>query len=216
MGFIAKSSNFNAAGGEGYNVDTSSGDITATLPSASATTSPMIFYNGTGSNNIILSGTVNGISNLKIPQGKTVVVVSDGAVFYISGSNLSVLNWVRFTKTHTNFQTAATTNDIELFSLPAGAILHAILIKHSVAFAGTGITSYTISVGITGALTKYASAFNVFQAVADTTLQLSSTLGIENWGVGTSIRAQATANVNLSNSTAGTVEIYALVSQVKT
>ena len=45
------------------------------------------------------------------------------------------------------FQAAATTADVSLFTLPARAKLLGVNIKSSTAFAGTGITSTTVSVG---------------------------------------------------------------------
>jgi hypothetical protein len=129
----------------------------------------------------------------------------------------STLTWTKYTKTYANFSAAATTNDIELFSLPAGGVIHAVKIKHSTAFAGTSITAYTISVGITGTLAKYATAYNVFQAVAPATFQIGAVpsigIGSENHTTAVSIRAAATSTgANLSAATAGVVEIWVLTS----
>jgi len=122
--------------------------------------------------------------------------------------------WLKMTKAHTDLQAAALTNDIEILSLPAGAVIHAVRIKQSTAFAGTLISAYTLSVGIVGTLNKYASAFDVFQAVADTTFQVSSTVGSENYGAATSIRLAATSvGANLDQSTAGAVDVWILTSQ---
>lgn len=133
------------------------------------------------------------------------------------GTGPGVMQWIKVTKSHTDFQAAATTNNIEIYSLAAGAMLHGVVVKHTTAFAGTGITAYTLSVGLTGNLAKYATAFDVFQAIADTTLQASDNFAIENWGAVTSIRGAAVSTGgNLNASTAGAVEFYLLVSQVKT
>jgi len=126
---------------------------------------------------------------------------------------IRVPKWVKFTKTHTNFQAAALTNSIELFSLPAGAIIHAVKIKHSVAFAGGAIASYTVEVGIAGTLAKYASAFDVFQAVSGTAFFITGIIGSEDHGAATSIKATATSTVaNLDQSTAGSVDVWVLLS----
>lgn len=117
----------------------------------------------------------------------------------------------KYTVSHTALQAAATSNDIALFSLPAGGVIQEVKIKHSVIFAGTGITDYKLSVGIVGNLTKYASAFDVDTAVSGTNFQLSGTLGSENHGAATSIRLAATsAGANLDQSTGGTVDVWVL------
>jgi hypothetical protein len=117
--------------------------------------------------------------------------------------------WTKYTVTHTALQAAAMANDIALFSLVAGGIIEGVKIKHSVIFAGTGITDYKISVGIVGNLTKYASAFDVDTAVAATNFQLSTTVGSEDHGSATSIRIAATSTgANLNQSTGGSVDIW--------
>jgi hypothetical protein len=115
---------------------------------------------------------------------------------------------------HTSFQTAGLTLSITLFSLVAGGVIHAVKIKHSVAFAGPAIATYTISVGIAGTLAKYASAFDVFQAVSNIAFQTSSVLGSESNGAAINILATAVSTgANLSVSTAGSVDIWALISK---
>lgn len=127
--------------------------------------------------------------------------------------NSSVPRWIKVTKSYTDFSTAATTNNIEVYSLPAGGIIHAVKIKHSTPFTGGAISAYTISVGITGTLNKYANAFNVFQAAGGTVFQLSTTVGSEDHGSATSIKAAAAStSANLNAATAGSVDIWLLVS----
>lgn len=120
----------------------------------------------------------------------------------------------KFTVTHTQLQTGATTNNIEIWSAPAGLVVHNCKIKHSVAFAGTSISAYTISVGITGNLTKYAGAFDVFQAVSGTAQQFSTPDAMESSASATSVKVQAiSTGANLSASTAGSVDIWLWVSR---
>lgn len=115
---------------------------------------------------------------------------------------------------HTAFQTAATTNSITLFSLAAAGVIHAVKIKHSTAFAGAAIATYTLSVGIVGTVAKYASAFDVLQAVSNTAFQLSSVLGSENNAAAVNIVVTATSTgANLSVSTAGVADIWVLLSK---
>lgn len=121
--------------------------------------------------------------------------------------------WLKFSITEANFTAAATSEHIELFSLPAGGIIHAVKIKHSTAFSGGGAASVTLSVGIATDTTKYASAFDVFQATGNTTFQLSDSFNSENHGAATSIRVEAVSDVNVGNLTAGAADIWVLVSE---
>jgi len=132
-----------------------------------------------------------------------------------AGKNLGTQSplWEKFTFSHTALQTAGLTNDIELFSLLSLGTIQAIVVKHSTAFAGTGITAYTLSVGIVGSLDKYTIPLDVFQAVGATVFTVSSGTDLENVGSATSIRLSAIAiGANLDQSTAGSVDVYVLKS----
>lgn len=76
--------------------------------------------------------------------------------------------WRKWTVGHAALQTVSMTNNIELFQLPAGGAIHALKVKHSTAFAGTGITDYKVSVGIAGTLQKFIADFDVDSAVSAT------------------------------------------------
>jgi hypothetical protein len=124
--------------------------------------------------------------------------------------------WIKITKTHIDFQAAALSKDIEIFSMPAGGMIHGVVMKHSTQFAGGLIQNYTLSVGIQGNLTKYASPFLVSTSPNNTNFQVSQTFFSENWGDVTSIRAQAiSTGANLDASTQGDVEFFLLISQIK-
>jgi hypothetical protein len=119
--------------------------------------------------------------------------------------------WRKYTKVFTDFATAATTNSIDLFSLPAGAVILAVKLKHSVPFTGGALSAYTISVGITGTLAKYLAAQNVFAAVSPTNYGLGATIGGESHTASTPIKATATSTGgNLSVATAGIVDVWVL------
>lgn len=122
------------------------------------------------------------------------------------------------TKDYSDFAAAALTNDIEIYSLPAGYEIAGAFIKHSTAFSGDAITAYTISIGILGTLNKYQAAFDVFQAVGATVFDITKlTSGtVENWLEAISIRAAATATgANLDQATAGEVDIYLCLAKIK-
>ncbi len=116
--------------------------------------------------------------------------------------------FTKITKTAANFSSGSTSNSITLFSLPAANMLDKVVIKHSAAFSGGGASSYTLSVGISGNNTKYASAFNVFQAPGSTVFQLSNSPNIEDFSSPVNITITATSNVALSGVTLGSADIY--------
>ena len=124
---------------------------------------------------------------------------------------------IKVTKSYTDFSTAGTSNAIEAFSLPAGCVLLKAKIKHSTSFRGGAIGSYTIALGLAGNTTKYMAGFNVFQNVANTTLQftLDSTSSLPDGpdqGSATSIKATAqSTGANLNAATQGAVDIWLLV-----
>jgi hypothetical protein len=123
--------------------------------------------------------------------------------------------WAKVSTDHAALAAAATSSDIELLSLAAGGVVHAVKIKHSTAAVGGAIASYTISVGIGGDLAKYATAFDVFQAVSDTTFQLSGGFFTENHGAATSLRlAAVSTGANLDQATAGDFDVWVLQSVV--
>lgn len=119
--------------------------------------------------------------------------------------------WRTFTLRPADLTDTGTTRNIELFTLAEGEIIEKIRIKHSEAFLGGAITNYTVSVGVPGDLTKYASAFDVFQPVLPRSQQLSHILGGLEDNLRASIRAAATSRGgNLDAATQGvvTIEIY--------
>ncbi len=132
-----------------------------------------------------------------------------------SPASRALPRWEKITVDESAFTAAATSEDIELFVLPAGGVIHAVKIKHSTAFSGGSVASFTVSVGITGNLTKYATAFDVFQATSGTAFQLSTVVGSENHGATTSIRIEATSTGDdVVAATAGSVDVWVLTSVV--
>jgi hypothetical protein len=122
--------------------------------------------------------------------------------------------WRKYTVAATAFTAAATSEDIELFSLAAGDVIHGVKTKHSVAFSGGSSSAVTLSVGIAGDLAKYSTAFDVFQAVANDTFQISEVIASENHASSTSVRVAAVSvGDNLVNVSTGSVDIWVLVSR---
>lgn len=138
-----------------------------------------------------------------------------GAEFDLTAAaSLSTLSWTKYTISFTDapFNTAALTDFVTLFTPSATTVIHAVRIKHSAAFTDGGAPTVTVSVGVAGDAPKYASAFNVSQAAAAGTYQLSANLNGEDGA--TAVILTATSTVNLSTLTAGSVDVWVLTSAV--
>lgn len=149
----------------------------------------------------------------------TAEVADLATVEVLAGKLYAMLNVPRWVKVgnaiaHTALQAAALTNDIELFVLPAKGVIHAVKIKHSVAFSGGAISNYLLSVGVAGTLAKYAAPYSVFGAVAETAFGFTAQAGAETHNAsGKSIRLAAeSVGANLNASAAGTVDVWVLYS----
>jgi hypothetical protein len=107
-------------------------------------------------------------------------------------------------KTYADFSIAALTNSIVLFIAPPKCVVRNVKTKHSIAFSGTAITDYRVAVGVIGDTEKFSSRYDVFQAVAANTFQLSTGIGSYSHVAGTLIVATAwSVGANL-NAAAGT------------
>ena len=155
---------------------------------------------------------VTPAGNLEATEVQAALVELQGDIDSISPLT-SVLRWTKYTVGHAALQAAALTNDIELFSLLAKEMIHAVVVKHATAFAGASVSAYEVSVGIAGELDKYSGAFDVLQATGNTVKQITNVVDYENHAAATSIRVAATAiGANLDQSSAGSVEIWVLKS----
>jgi hypothetical protein len=124
--------------------------------------------------------------------------------------------WQSASVDYTDLQTAATSNSFTLFSLPAGYILLALAIKHSVAFAGTSITGLTAQIGISSDHGKFVDAFNAFQTVSDTAFDYMFDPYIASWASGTNILLTGVSTgANLSALTAGNVTVSYWIMKVR-
>lgn len=125
----------------------------------------------------------------------------------------NIANWVKVTKGFADFAAAGLTNDISIYTLPAKGYIHDVKIVPTTAFSGGLISAYTISVGISGNLVKYAVASNVFTGNTSLGAAHAPLPGIESVGSTTDIRAAAVSVTGLLNTAAaGSVDIYLLVS----
>jgi hypothetical protein len=110
------------------------------------------------------------------------------------------------------FQTANTTQTLELFYLPMGGMIHGIHIWPTLAFGGGAISNYTLSVGIATNTTLLASAFSV-TSNASTNFQLSSNFYAFDMANVTQITITAVSTgANLSAAKYGAASIKAYIS----
>lgn len=193
-------------GGAASSLATLDGSTKVVEDPASATATPTAssipIADGSGK---LAAGWGGAASSLATLNGSS-LVVEDPA-------NTALPKWSKYTVAATAFTAAATTEDIELFQLPAQGTIHRVVIKHSTAFSGGTASAVTLSVGITGTLTKYAAAFDVFQATGNTVFGFNDLPGMENAGAATSIRVEAVATGdNLVNVTTGSADIWVLTS----
>lgn len=123
--------------------------------------------------------------------------------------------WLKRRMKAADFSAAATTLSPVAFTLPAKCFIHAVFIKHSVAFAGPSVTAATIKVGITGTLGDVIGASDVFATVGNTVFYSAAVLKMYNAAVPTNILATlVTTGANTSVLTAGLLEIGLLVSEI--
>lgn len=167
---------------------------------------------GGGTPMFLLGGSSSSFPAIKQSGSTLAVRLADDS----DDAKLTALNvpcWTKYTFTFSDFSTAATTNSITLFSLRAGGVIHAVKIKHSTAFSGGAIASYTVEAGIAGNTTKYAPAFDVFQATGATTYAITNDGFGESHTASTTIQITATSTgANLDAATAGSVDVWVLAS----
>lgn len=130
---------------------------------------------------------------------------------FVPGAVVSKLPaWIKYTVGFAALSTAGLTNNIELFSLPAKVVIHAVIVNPTEAFTGGLISAYTLSVGIAGSLTKYCTAVSVFAAAPQAPQQF---MGMESVSGATSIKVAAVAVTGLLNTaSAGSADIYVMTS----
>lgn len=122
-------------------------------------------------------------------------------------STETVQTMVTRTLTYADFQTGALQTSVTARNLPANRSLFAIIVKHSIAFAGGSISSLLLDVGIQGDPTKFINGFDIMQAVASGAQD--SALVSFFPATATDIKVRVTAvGANLSELTQGSVDIH--------
>lgn len=191
-------------------------------PILSTITSSILSTNGSG---VIVGTTYNAIDSLTtkgdiavhdgtdstrlaVGSDDQLLVADSGETEGVAWKNPNP-RWRKYTYAYSDFSNAANSQSITAFSLSAKEGVDAVLIKHTTAFSGGSVSSYTVEVGTTGDTNRYATAFNVFQAVANTTASSNSVLEVPNYGASADFIVTARSGGDtLSNATAGSVDIY--------
>lgn len=121
----------------------------------------------------------------------------------------TTITWNKISIPYAALQTAALTNSAVVFTLPALGLITGLVVKHTAAFAGSGITTLYASVGIPGVSGYFLSGFDLLQTVADTAYASVAAGYIGSFVNPTNIGLSVTATgANLSALTQGSVDIY--------
>jgi hypothetical protein len=108
-------------------------------------------------------------------------------------------------------------NTSTAWALHVGSIVLYVRVKHSVAFSGGGLTGLVVSVGKSGGSNSFFSPnFNIFQAVADGTLQETFATAMGQLSSVTPTVTFTPTGAALQSITAGVVNIDVLVADVTT
>lgn len=180
---------------------------------------------------VVTEGTVNADTVWLLSTNDAITLGTTALVFaQIAGAGTVVLHasthahgaadplsafpqWVKVSKTYSDLAAAALSNSITLLTLPAGGVVHAVKLKHSTAFAGGAIATYTVEVGPATDTDKYAPPLDVFQAIGASVYELAGILGGESHTGTTVIQLTARATgANLDQASAGAVDVWVLYS----
>lgn len=119
----------------------------------------------------------------------------------------SVQSMIAVTISYSSVQTAATVGLVTARTLPTNRSLFALIAKHSTPFTGAGITSVSVSLGISGDATRFINGFSVNQATAASAQE--SSLVLYYPAAETPIIAQFTSvGGDLSALTQGSLVLY--------
>lgn len=117
--------------------------------------------------------------------------------------------FLKVTMSYTQFQTAATSNAVAAFSIPAGNILKNVIFKHTTAFAGTSITAVSAQLGTSGTPDQIIPDFDVLQAVSDSAFDNVFSGFVGSFASPTPILVNLiSTGANLSALTTGSLDIY--------
>jgi hypothetical protein len=117
------------------------------------------------------------------------------------------LRCIEFTITYKDLTAAATSQAIPLFTLPSRGKIMGVNVKTNTAFAGTGWTAATVSIGKSGAATAFTSAYDLTATVSNTNIQETSLFKSTTEADVGVIATFTTTGGNVNAGTAGSVTI---------
>lgn len=119
--------------------------------------------------------------------------------------------WRSIKLDYTQFLDPSLVRQINAKLLPQGCKLHGMFIEVTQAFAGTGITGCTVSMGSSASPTELSTAFEVTQTVS----QQDSEKTKVAWGADFQIISEAkSTGANLDQLTSGELLIHLLISKI--
>lgn len=146
---------------------------------------------------------------------RTILAGAVAALSFVTpGDAHAASGWRKVVVKYSDFEAANTTDTVTLYTTRKFESIERIVMRRDVDFSGGSLTTYTISVGKSGAATKYQAAVDVFTGVSngDTNSIVTTGPGVE--ASATAIIATATGSHNLSTATAGQVTFFILVSEL--
>jgi hypothetical protein len=135
----------------------------------------------------------------------------NSSIASINSSLTTLNNLVVFqsvTVSYSQLQTAALTNAVQLFQMPARSVLKNVIIKHSTNFSGGSISDVYAQVGTSGNYGQFINNFDIFQIVGDQVFDNVLTNYLGSFANPTSVYLNAVATgANLSALTQGSVTV---------
>lgn len=138
-----------------------------------------------------------------------------------SSATLGVVpEWIRISFSYTDFQAAATTKTVTVYSAPAGTSIISAIAKTKTVFASADVVTMTMSLGYTSAAySDYLMGYNLLTAVSNTNYSTDGVSGPVMLGLtfaATDLKTVVTYSgaTNLNSLTAGAVDIFLLVAKL--
>lgn len=117
--------------------------------------------------------------------------------------------WQSVTVPYSSLTNVSLSEQVSLFTLPAGAMLTGLFIKHTQSFSGSGITDVYAQLGTVGTPGQFIPDFDVYQAIGDQVYDNIALNYLASWANATVIYANFVATgANLSALTQGSVTIW--------
>lgn len=139
--------------------------------------------------------------------------VDDGGVWVAAATVPGGGVWSKYSYDYTDFNAATATTSVNALTLPALDTIEAIVVKHTTAFAGTGVTTVNVSVGTISDRDEYTIDHDVFQATGDTVFQATNILTPISFAAD-DVYFYVAANVNTDQLTQGAFDVYVKTSSL--